>query len=79
MAPRVPPAVAVLGALLLTVLGVVGFGLGLVWMKDVVTHGANATWRDYAPSYAAFLASSALLIFGLIFLMRQMLRSADGE
>jgi apolipoprotein N-acyltransferase len=79
LSQRTRSTLEVLGALLLTVLGVVGFGLGLVWMKEVVTHGVDATWRDYVPSYTAFLASSVLLIFGLLFLARHVLRSADGE
>jgi hypothetical protein len=70
---------AALGALLLTVLGAAGFWLGLVLMNGVVTRGVDATWRDYVPSYSAFLASSVLLIFGLLFLVRSVLRSASGE
>ncbi len=74
---RVPSALKVLGALALTELGVAGFGLGLYWMNDVVVRGAAATWRDYAPGYAAFLVASALLLAGLILLMRRLLRDVD--
>lgn len=74
---RVPSALSLVGALVLAVLGVAGFGLGLVWMNDVVARGAAATWRDYAPSYAAFLVASALLLGGLLLLMRRLLRDVD--